>query len=103
MTIAILAGALLHGPSAGAAGAGPTFGVTVNGQSADTSSDARPAQIVPNRLTEVTIKVANRQGPTVRVTSVRLEGYVLGLPLFSTTALSTWSCRPERRDRSDSR
>jgi hypothetical protein len=83
VTIAILAGTLLHTPSAGAATAGPTLAVTVNGQSAATSSDARPAQILPNQLTQVTIKVTNRQGSTVRVTSVRLEGDVLGLPLFS--------------------
>jgi hypothetical protein len=83
VTIAILAGGLLFAPGAGAAGGASHFGVTVNGVSAATSSDARPAQIFPDRLVEVTVSLANRQATPLHVTSVRLQGDVLGLPLFS--------------------
>jgi hypothetical protein len=82
ITIAVLAGAILYAPSAGAA-ITVGFASTVNGRSAATSSDARPAQIFPDRLTEVRIAVTNRSTTTLQVTSVRFQGDVLGLPLFS--------------------
>jgi len=82
---ALLAAAavVLASPSAAEAAAGVHVGVAVNGQQASSSSDARPAQIYPNRPTQVRVTVLNRGDGTVNVSTVRLEGQVLGLPLFS--------------------
>jgi hypothetical protein len=62
---------------------GVTFTAAVNGQSAVTSSDAHPAQLYPSRFAEVRITVSNHTSSTVHISSVRLEGQVLALPLFS--------------------
>jgi hypothetical protein len=59
------------------------LGVVVNGQAAATSSDARPAKIHPNRPTQVQITVVNHTGTTLHLATVRFQGQVLALPLFS--------------------
>jgi hypothetical protein len=59
------------------------FATVVNGQPAATSSDAHPAQLYPHRPTQVAVAVTNRGGATVRVSTIRFTGEVLGLPLFS--------------------
>jgi hypothetical protein len=70
-------------PSLAAAEGVVSFGVVVNGQSASTSSDAHPAQLYPARPAEFRIMVTNRQSSTLHIASVRFEGEVLNLPLFS--------------------
>ncbi len=74
--------------AASPAGASPAgdqvnVAVVVNGQAAATSSDARPAQVYPTRPTEVRVVVSNHGRSTVSISTVRFEGRVLGLPLFS--------------------
>jgi len=74
------------GPGASVAGAavnGVSVNAVVNGQPADSSSDARPAQLFPNTHAQVHIRVANHTGSTVRISAVRFQGQVLNLPLFS--------------------
>ena len=66
-----------------AAGSGVSFTATVNGQSVVTSSDAHPAQLYPARFAEVQITLSNKSTSTVSVSSVRIDGQVVGLPLFS--------------------
>jgi hypothetical protein len=83
---ALLAASLATPSPAGAsdvAGSDVHVGVVVNGQAAASSSDARPAQISPNRPTLVRIIVTNGSDATIHVATVRFEGQVLGLPLFS--------------------
>jgi hypothetical protein len=80
--LAVLASVAWCAPLAGASGAVSVVAV-VNGQSALTSSDAHPAQLYGTRFDEVRIVVTNDGGSTVRISSVRLEGQVLALPLFS--------------------
>ncbi|HLN42511.1 MAG TPA: hypothetical protein VK215_08645 [Acidimicrobiales bacterium] len=70
-------------PVAEAAADGVTFTASVNGQPTVTSSDAHPAQLHPSRLAEVRITVSNHGSSSATVSSVRLEGQVLALPLFS--------------------
>jgi len=55
----------------------------VNGQPVVTSSDAHPAQLYPTRFVEVRIVLTNNGASTLNVSSMRLEGKVLALPLFS--------------------
>jgi hypothetical protein len=74
---------ILRSPSADAAQPNVQFGVVVNGQSAVASSDAKPAQLYPNRPTDIRITVFNTQDVTLRIVTVRFEGEVLDLPLFS--------------------
>ena len=62
---------------------GVSLAATVNGQPAITSSDAHPAQLYSNRFATLQITVSNSGNSTVSVSSVRLEGDVLSLPLFS--------------------
>jgi hypothetical protein len=83
VTIAVLAVTFLRSPIAGATDGTVHFGATVNGQSAVTSSDARPAQLFPDRPAEVRITVTNGGSSALRVTAVRFQGDVLNLPLFS--------------------
>lgn len=66
-----------------AAGSGVSFTASVNGQPVVTSSDAHPAQIYPARFANVQITVTNNGTSTVNISSVRLEGEVLDLPIFS--------------------
>ena len=68
---------------AGAAAPGPRFGAVINGQAASLSTDAHPVQIYPDRSTTVHIAVQNTGSSTLHVATVRLEGAVMGLPLFS--------------------
>jgi hypothetical protein len=82
----VLAVLVLASSPAGAT-SGVQVGVVVNGQPAATSSDARPAQIHPNRPTELSIKVLNQTDTTLQLSTVRLEGKVLALPLFSYDSL----------------
>jgi len=81
--LAGLAAVGLRAPVAGAVASGVSFSAVVNGQPAVTSSDAHPAQLYPSRLAEVRITVSNTGNSTVHIASVRLEGQVLSLPLFS--------------------
>jgi len=81
--LAGLAAVGLRAPVAGAVASGVSFSAVVNGQPAVTSSDAHPAQLYPSRLAEVRITVSNTGNSTVHIASVRLEGQVLALPLFS--------------------
>jgi len=73
----------LRAPLAGAAGSDVSFTAAVNGQSVVTSSDAHPAQLYPTRFVEVRITLTNNGTSTINVSSMRLEGQVLALPLFS--------------------
>jgi hypothetical protein len=66
-----------------AAGNGVSFTASVNGQPVVTSSDAHPAQIYPAKFAEVMLTVSNNGTSTVSISSVRLEGEVLDLPIFS--------------------
>jgi len=60
-----------------------SFTATVNGQPVITSSDAHPVQLYPARFAEVQITLSNNSTSTVSVSSVRIDGQVVGLPLFS--------------------
>jgi len=60
-----------------------SFTATVNGQPVITSSDAHPVQLYPARFAEVQITLSNNSTSTVNVSSVRIDGQVVGLPLFS--------------------
>ncbi len=62
---------------------GVSFTASVNGQPIVTSSDAHPAQIYPARFAQVVLTVSNNGSSTVDISSVRLEGEVLDLPIFS--------------------
>ncbi len=70
-------------PVAGAAVKGVSFTASVNGQPVDTSSDAHPAQIYPAKFAEIMLTVSNNGTSTVNISSVRLEGEVVNLPIFS--------------------
>jgi len=70
-------------PEAGASQRTLPFSVVVNGQLASTSSDAHPAQIHPAKPVEVRISIPGSQSSTLRIATVRIEGDVLDLPLFS--------------------
>jgi hypothetical protein len=83
LVVAVIATTILISPSIAAAEGSLNFGVVVNGQSAITSSDARPAQLYPTRPAELRITVTNMQSSTLRIASVRFEGEVLNMPLFS--------------------
>jgi hypothetical protein len=65
------------------AGSDVTFGARVGGQSAVLSTDAHPAQINPGHPTPIRITVRNGGTASVHVATVRLQGEVLDLPLFS--------------------
>jgi hypothetical protein len=80
--LAVLA-AISFPATAAQATSGVGFSVAVNGQPAATSSDAHPAQLYPTGLTNLRITVLNHSGSTVTVSTVRFEGTVVGLPLFS--------------------
>jgi len=73
----------LRAPVAGAAGNDLSFTAAVNSQPVLTSSDAHPAQLYPTRFVEVRIVLTNNGTSTINVSSMRLEGKVLALPLFS--------------------
>ena len=81
--------------AAGAAGA-VSLSATVNGQPAATSSDARPAQLNPVKQAEVVIKVTNEGDQTINVSTVRFQGDVLSLPLFSYDTAVSLSVPPGR-------
>ena len=80
--LVVLVTAGLHNPVAGAA-SDVSFSAAMNGQPAATSSDAHPAQLYPTAVAHVTIRVSNNGGSTLRIATVRFEGQVLDLPLFS--------------------
>ena len=73
----------LHTPLAGAATNDVSFSAAMNGQPAATSSDAHPAQVYPTRLAHVHIRVSNNGSSPLHISTVRVEGQVVGLPLFS--------------------
>ena len=81
LTVLVTVG--LGASAAEAAGSGVSFTATVNGQPVITSSDAHPAQLYPARFAEVQITLSNNSTSTVTVSSVRIDGQVVGLPLFS--------------------
>jgi hypothetical protein len=81
--LTVLATVGLGAPVAEAAASGVSFTATVNGQPADSSSDAHPAQIYPAKFAEVQVTVSNNSTSTVSISSVRLQGEVLDLPIFS--------------------
>jgi hypothetical protein len=80
--LAVVAVVALPATRAGAA-PGVSFSAVVNGQPAATSSDARPAQLFPSHEALVKVSVANHGTSTVSVSTVRFQGTVLDLPLFS--------------------
>ena len=80
--LAVLA-AISFPATAAQATSGVGFSVAVNGQPAATSSDAHPVELYPTGLTNLRITVLNHSGSTVTVSTVRFEGTVVGLPLFS--------------------
>ncbi len=88
----------LRPPDAGAATSGVTFSATVNGQPASTSSDAHPAELYPARFAQVRITVTNNSRSMVRISSVRLEGQVVALPLFSYNSAVQLAVGPGRTD-----
>ena len=61
----------------------PRFGAVINGQPVSLSTDAHPVDIYPDRSTIVRIAVQNTGPSTIQAATVRLEGAVIGLPLFS--------------------
>jgi len=80
--LGVLAAAGAHAAAAGAA-TNVSFSTVVNGQPAALTTDAHPAQLYPAKPAEVSITVSNHGTSTVRVATVRFEGEVLSLPLFS--------------------
>ena len=70
-------------PSAFATGSSVTFTAVLNGVAAATSTDARPAQVYASSPAMVRITVHNSGASPVEVATIRLEGAVLNLPLFS--------------------
>jgi hypothetical protein len=60
-----------------------TFTALLNGVAAATSTDARPAEVYPSSPATVRITVHNSGSSPVEVATIRLEGAVLDLPLFS--------------------
>jgi hypothetical protein len=83
VVVAVLVTTGLGVSVAGAAVSGVSFSAVVNGQPAASSSDAHPAQLYPTSLAEVRLNVSNRGDATARISTVRFEGQVLDLPLFS--------------------
>ena len=81
--LCVLATAGIHPPVAGAAANNVRFSAIVNGQPAALSSDAHPAQLYPNKPAIVRITVSNHSSATQHIATVRFEGTVLDLPLFS--------------------
>jgi len=79
----VLAVALVHPAPAGADVQGVSFSAVVNGQPDAISSDAHPAELFPNSPAKVRLTVTNRTGSNLRIATVRFEGQVLDLPLFS--------------------
>jgi hypothetical protein len=80
--LGVLAAAGAHASVAGAL-TNVSFSAVVNGQPAALTTDAHPAQLYPAKPAEVSITVSNHGSSTVRVATVRFEGEVLSLPLFS--------------------
>jgi len=81
--LAMLVTSAWHTPFAGAATNAVSFSVAMNGQPAATSSDAHPAQVYPAKVSHLHIRVSNNGGAALHISTVRLEGQVVGLPLFS--------------------
>jgi hypothetical protein len=67
------------------AGASPpvAFSAVVSGQPVLLSTDAHPAQIYPSQPTPIRITVKNNGAATLHVATVRFQGEVMNLPLFS--------------------
>lgn len=80
--LSVLAAAGAHATVAGAL-TNVSFRAVVNGQPAALTSDAHPAQLYPAKPADVRITVTNHGSSTLRVATVRFEGVVLSLPLFS--------------------
>jgi hypothetical protein len=70
------------GSTAGASSA-VAFSAVVSGQPVLLSTDAHPAQIFPSHPTPIRITVKNNGADTLHVSTVRFQGEVMSLPLFS--------------------
>jgi hypothetical protein len=70
------------GSSAGASST-VAFSAVVSGQPVLLSTDAHPAQIYPSQPTPIRITVKNNGADTLHVSTVRFQGEVMNLPLFS--------------------
>ena len=81
--LVVLVTAGMYTPVAGAATNDVSFSAVMNGQPAATSSDAHPAQLYPAVLAHLRIRVSNNGSSTLHISTVRFEGQVVGLPLFS--------------------
>jgi hypothetical protein len=81
--LGVLATFGVHAPVAGAVASNVVFTASINGQSAALSSDAHPAQLYPTKPAIIRITVSNHSASTQHVATVRVEGTVLDLPLFS--------------------
>jgi hypothetical protein len=71
------------GLSSASATSDVTFSAVVSGQPVLLSTDAHPAKISPTKPTPIRVTVKNGGTTTLHVASVRLQGQVLNLPLFS--------------------
>jgi len=71
------------GPAGAATSGVATFDAVINGQPSALSTDAHPVQIYPSRPTAVRLTVRNTGTTTLHVATVRIEGDVIALPLFS--------------------
>lgn len=82
--------------SAGAVASQPSMHVTiaVNGKAAGATSDARPAELYPSRPIDIRLDVHNLGDATLFVSSVRFQGQVLDLPLFSYDSTLDLAVRP---------
>jgi len=85
---------VLWSPAASAASGSLHIAITVSGQPAASSSDAHPAELYPNHPTQVGVTVINTGTSTVNVSTVRFEGRVLSLPLFSYDSAVNLSVAP---------
>ena len=68
---------------AGATTPGLTFVAELNGVQATLSSDAHPAELYSNAPATIRVTVTNRTNSPVEVATIRFQGDVLDLPLFS--------------------
>jgi hypothetical protein len=82
-TFAALGVTALFSSGAAAAQDSARATVVVNGQPAATSSDARPAPVYATGPTNIAVSLQNLSDSTLYVGSIRFEGKVLDLPLFS--------------------
>jgi len=73
----------LSPPLAGAASPSVIFVAVLNGVASSSSSDAHPAELYSNSLATIRVTVTNRSATAIEIATVRFQGDVLDLPLFS--------------------